>query len=329
MEKISKVSVVMCTYNGARYLKQQIDSILNQTYPVYELIIQDDCSEDNTVSIVVEYARKYDFIRIYQNEGQRGVNSNFYSAMKRATGDFIAIADQDDIWEPQKIEWQVQTIGDAWLSAGITKPFADESDIEAEAYFDNRIPNICLERMIYSAMIAGHTMMLKREFLEKLFLLNDWMEYYMYDHFIQIVAGAYEKISYIHKVLVNQRKHIASATYTAPLNYERSVKNIYDSVCRTFRQYRMIRPEMEKYFEHVYGLLGSIPAENSSRTNGMELALYQKTFSWWNYFRLVLLCVRLKNKIFYSTEKNVFFSVLRAIYFPVSCSDYFRYFMNR
>ena len=172
-------------------------------------------------------------------------------------------------------------------------------------------------------------MMLKREFLEKLFLLEDWMEYYMYDHFIQIVAGAYEKISYVHKVLVNQRKHIESATYTAPLNYERSIRNIYNSVCRTYRQYQTIRPKMEKYFEHTYELLRSIPVENSSLRNGMRLALYQKDLSYRNFICLVLQCVRLRNKIFYSTEKNIFFSVLRAIYFPVSCSDYFRYFMYR
>lgn len=329
MKDIKNVSIVMCTYNGAKYLREQLESIVNQTYPIYELIIQDDCSLDDTFQIACEYAKKYSFIHVYQNEKQKGVNQNFYSAMRRAAGDFIAITDQDDIWVPQKIEWQVQTIGDAWLSAGITKPFVEESDIRAKAYFDCRIPNICLERMMYSAMIAGHTMMLKREFLEKLFLLEDWIEYYMYDHFIQIIAGAYEKISYVHKVLVHQRKHIESATYTAPLNYERSIRNIYNSACRTYRQYQTIRPKMEKYFEHTYDLLRSIPVENSSLRNGMKLALYQKNLSFWNFICLVLLCVRLRNKIFYSTEKNAFFSVLRAIYFPVSCSDYFRYFMYR
>ena len=323
------ISVVMCTYNGVKFVEEQIESIIGQTYPIYELIIQDDHSTDGTWEVLQGYQRKYPFIKVYMNESGKGVNQNFFSAFYRATGDFIAISDQDDIWEPHKLEWQVQTIGDAWLSAGITKPFIEEADITAKAYFDSRIPNICLERMIYSAMIAGHTMMLKREFLEKLFLLEDWMEYYMYDHFIQIVAGAYEKISYVHKVLVNQRKHIESATYTAPLNYERSIRNIYNSVCRTYRQYQTIRPKMEKYFEHTYELLRSIPVENSSLRNGMRLALYQKDLSYRNFICLVLQCVRLRNKIFYSTEKNIFFSVLRAIYFPVSCSDYFRYFMYR
>lgn len=104
---------------------------------------------------------------------------------------------------------------------------------------------------------------------------------------------------------------------------------MYHSVCRTYRQYQIIRPKMAKYFEHTYELLRSIPVENSSLKNGMDLALYQKDLSFRNLICLILLCVRLRNKIFYSTEKNIFFSVLRAIYFPVSCSDYFRYFMYR
>lgn len=145
MKENARVSVVMCTYNGARYLREQIDSIVHQTYPIYELIIQDDHSADDTLAIAREYAERYPFIQVFVNEGERGVNSNFYSAMRRATGDFIAISDQDDIWNPQKIEWQVRTIGEAYLSAGITRPFADGAD--AKVYFDTRAPNIRLERI--------------------------------------------------------------------------------------------------------------------------------------------------------------------------------------
>ena len=94
----------MCTYNGAKYLREQLDSILNQTYPIYELIIQDDCSTDDTIRILNEYARRYHIVKVYVNESQKGVTMNFISAIQRAEGDFIAISDQDDIWELQKIE---------------------------------------------------------------------------------------------------------------------------------------------------------------------------------------------------------------------------------
>ena len=73
-KKMKNVSVIMCTYNGAKYLKEQLDSIINQTYPIYELIIQDDCSTDGTVSILEEYAQKYSFIHYRINEKNKGYN---------------------------------------------------------------------------------------------------------------------------------------------------------------------------------------------------------------------------------------------------------------
>ena len=109
MEK-KTVSVVMCTYNGERFLREQMDSILAQTYPIHEIIISDDCSTDGTIDILREYAAKHTFIKIHQNARNIGFNSNFYHAFNRATGEYIAISDQDDIWFPQKIEEQVKQI---------------------------------------------------------------------------------------------------------------------------------------------------------------------------------------------------------------------------
>ena len=90
-----------------------------------------------------------------------------------------------------------------------------------------------------------------------------------------------------------------------------------------------VREGMDAYFSKLYELLSAIPADTISRTNALCLAFYQSKHSVQARMRLAMLCVRLRNKIFYSTEKDLSFSVLRAIYFPVSCSDYFRYFMYR
>ena len=68
----------MCTYNGAKYIREQLDSIINQTYPIFELIIQDDCSTDETVEIIREYAGRYENIHLFQNEKSLGINRNFY-----------------------------------------------------------------------------------------------------------------------------------------------------------------------------------------------------------------------------------------------------------
>ena len=110
-KEIKTVSVIMTTYNGEKYLREQIDSIISQTYPIYELIIQDDGSTDNTVSIARDYAKSNPAVKVFVNEKNLGLNQNFKTAVMRATGDFVAISDQDDVWYPQKIERQIAAIG--------------------------------------------------------------------------------------------------------------------------------------------------------------------------------------------------------------------------
>lgn len=106
------VSVVMCTFNGERYVREQLDSIVAQTYPIHELIIEDDGSTDRTVEICREYASRYPFIRVVVNERNLGLDANFEAATMRSTGDFVALSDQDDVWYPEKISRQVAAIGD-------------------------------------------------------------------------------------------------------------------------------------------------------------------------------------------------------------------------
>lgn len=106
------VAVVMCTYNGEKYLRQQLDSILAQTYPIQELIVQDDCSTDATLPILQEYEAKVPFMQVIENTHNLGFNLNFKTTCMRATADLIAISDQDDVWMPEKIQKQVQAIGD-------------------------------------------------------------------------------------------------------------------------------------------------------------------------------------------------------------------------
>ena len=110
------VSIVICTYNGEQYLREQLDSILAQSYPLYEVIIQDDGSTDGTMEILYDYQKKYPtLIRIYEHKIHDGWNRNFLDAILLTKGDYIACSDQDDIWEPDKIERQIAEIGDNWL----------------------------------------------------------------------------------------------------------------------------------------------------------------------------------------------------------------------
>jgi len=100
----SKVSVVVCTFNGERFLHQQLESLVHQTYPNLEIIISDDKSTDSTVIIAESFQKRDPRIRIQVNKNNLGYNKNFEQAFELATGDFIAVCDQDDVWKTNKIE---------------------------------------------------------------------------------------------------------------------------------------------------------------------------------------------------------------------------------
>ena len=98
-------SVAMCTYNGARYIEEQLRSIINQTVPVGEIVVCDDGSKDETVDIIKNIALTTSIpIRIYINDVNLGCTKNFYKAMSLCEGDIIFLSDQDDVWLSHKVE---------------------------------------------------------------------------------------------------------------------------------------------------------------------------------------------------------------------------------
>ena len=100
-----RVSVVMTTYNGQKYLREQMDSLREQTMPIDEVIIMDDCSTDHTPDLVSAYIKEYNLKgwNLVQNEQNQGWKKNFKSGFDLATGDYIFPCDQDDIWHPDKV----------------------------------------------------------------------------------------------------------------------------------------------------------------------------------------------------------------------------------
>jgi len=99
-----RISIAMCTYNGADYLPAQLDSIARQTVSPEEVVICDDGSTDTTLDIAQEFAQTVPFkIRIFKNKQNLGSTKNFEHAIRLCEGDLIALSDQDDIWHPQKL----------------------------------------------------------------------------------------------------------------------------------------------------------------------------------------------------------------------------------
>lgn len=100
-----KISIAMATYNGGKYLHEQLDSFCMQTRLPDELVITDDCSTDDTLAIVQSFAASAPFeVRWARNEMNLGYSGNFNKALMETTGDLVFLSDQDDVWFPEKLE---------------------------------------------------------------------------------------------------------------------------------------------------------------------------------------------------------------------------------
>lgn len=215
------VSVVLCTYNGQLYLKDQLESILSQTVPPSEIIICDDGSNDDTVSIVNQYVAKYPQIRFFQNPVRLGYNKNFEKAMTLATGDYIAISDQDDIWASTKIERMLDGYtGDSQVVYCNSVRFKDSiKNASKPSKHYRRVSGIYVKRLFLYNTVSGHAIMLKRSILNQILPFPDKG---YYDWWIAMVACCNGGLSYVEDTLVYQRVHDNNQSIKARPNDARS-----------------------------------------------------------------------------------------------------------
>lgn len=125
------VSIALCTYNGAPFLREQLDSIAAQTRLPDELVVCDDGSTDGTAQIVREFAKAAPFpVRLTVNEANLRAYRNFEKAMSLCTGDCVFFCDQDDLWRPRKVEVLAGRLEEAEAAFGRSTPLLVHCDLE-------------------------------------------------------------------------------------------------------------------------------------------------------------------------------------------------------
>ena len=319
------ISVVMGTYNGERFIREQLDSILQQTVPADEIIIQDDCSTDHTYDILLEYTQKYPIIKLYRNSKNLGVNANFFNAISKAQGDFIAISDQDDIWNKNKLELQIKSIGKNLLCGGRSVPFSTGTGV---ARIDMRIPNFNLIRWLFIGSISGHTMMLSRELLNKMPNVSSITPYRFYDAILGMTAASFNSIVYLEEELVKHRRHIDAASYHKPTDNRMSVRNICRNIIRTWKFHKTLKPEISRRLKVTHCFLQAIDSKEQVREDALRMIELYTGKSFFDWLSLEIFCIKHYNQLFYS-KVNLITGILRAIYFPVSLSEYYRYLLPK
>ncbi len=211
LSNIPLVSIAICTYNGELFLQQQLNSILQQTYTSLEIIISDDSSTDGTQEIIQQYASVDQRIRYFFNETNLGFNKNFEKAILLCSAEYIAIADQDDIWEPNKIEammkhWPV----DCNFIYSLSKDF---DGVEPKRNEGNKLLNYYTgskpQKLFFDSPIHGHACMFQKN------LLSDALPFpkdVFYDWWLSVVASSIGKVGCVPLTLTYHRVHLSNAS---------------------------------------------------------------------------------------------------------------------
>jgi glycosyltransferase involved in cell wall biosynthesis len=205
------VSIAMATYNGARFLRKQLDSIYNQSYKNLEIIVCDDKSTDNTVSILDEYRVKKGLY--YQiNKVNVGYYRNFEKTIGLCNGRYIALADQDDIWVSNKIASLVDAIGDCSMIYSDASFIDDNDKIFAKSILEYTgcpaFSGKSLKQLAFWNSVTGCTVLFKREMLEFAVPFPDGEKYH--DWWLALVACKMKGLCFLADQLVLYRRHQAN-----------------------------------------------------------------------------------------------------------------------
>lgn len=317
MEVIEKISVVMCTYNGEKYIRQQLDSILQQTYPIHEIIINDDVSTDKTVDIIEEYMTQYDNIHLFVNPKRLGAHSNFMTALVKASGDYIAISDQDDIWELTKIEKQMACIKDYALCFSLSRAFGDGVETNVEC----RVPNTNVLRLLFYPVIPGHAMLFERSVLSHI----PKTDYVIYDLLLALAANLFGGIVACPEVLNFHRRHNNAFSYSKPKNYSKSIFNICNYIYSGIIGYFQKRENIKRHFFAMNTLLSDFHP-NTDDELVKDALLFSQYMSEGTFFLMIKasrICFKRRNEIFYAKTKDNIALKIRALLCPLLCSEYY------
>ena len=250
MYKGKKISVAVATYNGEKYIREQIDSILNQTVIPDEIVISDDGSKDRTLEIIQEIADSgHNNISIYTDNPHHGFAFNFGHAISRCTGDVLFLCDQDDIWHSQKVEHIVDVYN---LYPDALCVFHNAVSVDSDGKPNNVLFNSFIQSLAdkHSAgeivkipgnpycevassgpQIHGLVMSVSRELLNTAFPFPPISS--QHDGWLWFCAEALDGCYYLNEILTKRRLHTENTSGAGEKGFDvRRIKKVFRNIER-------------------------------------------------------------------------------------------------
>jgi glycosyltransferase involved in cell wall biosynthesis len=219
------VSVVLATYNGERFLRDQLDSLAAQSSPPGELIVADDASEDRTADLVAAFARRAPFpVRLLTGADRLGTSGNFERGLRAAHCDIVALCDQDDVWEPAKLSALSREFSGDVNAVASDAALIDEEGrtlpgtLWARSGLDRSLPlrpprSTTLRLLLRENHIAGATALVRREIVQRALPIPPGA---VHDYWLLLHAALSGTIVFDRRPLVRYRQHEASQIGARP-----------------------------------------------------------------------------------------------------------------
>jgi len=215
-----KIDILLATYNGEKYLKEQLDSLFSQTFQDFKILIRDDNSNDKTIDIIRIYQKKYPkrVIFIEDNLGNLGSSKSFMKLLQHADSEYIMFCDQDDVWLPTKIEVSFNKIIEQERNSDICIPLLVFTDLKVvdeqlntvqESFwrYQKLIPKVSKnwKKLLAQNVITGCTIIMNKKAKEV--SLPFELEMMIHDQWIGVNVAKYGKVDYIEEQTILYRQH--------------------------------------------------------------------------------------------------------------------------
>ena len=238
-----QVEILLPTYNGGRYIGEQIDSILNQTYKNIKLIISDDCSTDETVQILKQYESKDNRIELHFLQQNIGVVKNIEFLLNHVQSPYYMLADQDDYWMPEKVEKSLEKLKEekADLVFGDLEVVDKNLNTIYPSFNDYMLLTRKINKYISSYKVnylyncvTGCTILAKKETIEYILPLPTTSKHLIHDHWIALMVALHGKLAYMPEKYIKYRQHgnnqVGTEKISHKLNKMQEVRELFINV---------------------------------------------------------------------------------------------------